>query len=440
MATHRQLPQRYNQFMTDDVPPHNELVARRRLGRTRLSPKVAAFTHSDPNDPLLDDTFDYAHLRAPLPKGIVSPIWGLNKSSPSSYFLMRRSRDGFVSATGMFKASFPYANLEEEEAERRYIKSQATTSTNETAGNVWIPPQQALDLAVEYKILPWIRALLDPSEIAVNPSSDGPKAPPPFHGLTQYSLPPPTPSRLRRSSRSASPAKTAPPSTRRPIATPRRRRAGSKPPVPSALESQPADSQATLVNGGGGDEEIFHTTSVSAPVTTLAKVEAVTEGEVKVEAVEQDSAAVSNAADEEPKIKVHVDQDIKVDADGEEIKHTKVDVEVPIFGGKLPSSEEAAKMVAEARAMVEAATKAVDDEAAVEPTKSKRKADDLAEDEDDEEEDAAESRQTKKVKTEAEIRKQKIRRRAFFGVTATVAVGAIGALLPMITPYIANAL
>ncbi|KAK0726618.1 hypothetical protein B0T21DRAFT_292974 [Apiosordaria backusii] len=440
MATHRQLPQRHNQFMIDDVPPHNDLVARRRLGRTRLSPKVAAFTHNDPNDPLIDDTFDYAHLRAPLPKGIVSPIWGLNKSSPSSYFLMRRSRDGFVSATGMFKASFPYANLEEEEAERRYIKAQSTTSANETAGNVWIPPQQALDLAVEYKILPWIRALLDPSEIAVNPSSDGPKAPPPFHALSQHALPPPTPSRLRRSSRSASPAKTAPPSTRRPIATPRRRRAGSKTPVHSTLDSQPGDSQATLVNGGGGDEEIFQTTSISAPVTTVAKVEEVAEGEVKVEAVEQDSAAVLNATDEEPKIKVHVDQDIKVDADGEEVKHTKVDVEVPIFGGKLPSSEEAAKMVAEARAMVEAATKAVDGEAAVEPTKSKRKAGDIAEDEDDEEEGTAESRQAKKVKTEAEIRKEKIRKRAFFGVTATVAVGAIGALLPMITPYIANAL
>ncbi|KAK4198258.1 hypothetical protein QBC40DRAFT_95254 [Triangularia verruculosa] len=437
MTTQRQLPQRHNHFMTDDVPPHNELVGRRRLGRTKLSPKVAAFT-LDPSEPF-DDTFDYAHLRAPLPKGIVSPIWGLNKSSPSSYFLMRRSRDGFVSATGMFKASFPYANLEEEEAERKYIKLQSTTSPNETAGNVWIPPQQALDLAVEYKILPWIRALLDPTEIALNPSSDAPKAPPPFTALGQHVLPPPTPSRLRRSSRSASPAKTAPPSTRRPIATPRRRRAGSKPPV-QAVESQPADSQATLVNGHGADEEIFQRSSVPAPVTTVAKVEEIAEGEVKVEAVEQDAAAVLNGTDKEPKIRVHVDQDIKVDEDGEQVKHTKVDVEVPIFGGKLPSSEEAAKMVAEARAMVEAATKAVDGEAAVEPTKSKRKADDIAEDEEDEDEDAAESRSAKKVKTEAEIRKEKIRRRAFFGVTATVAVGAIGALLPMITPYIANAL
>ena len=367
--------------------------------------------------------FDYAHLRAPLPKGIVS---GIFKSSPPSYFLMRRSQDGYVSATGMFKATFPYAAQEEEETERKYIKSLASTSHEETAGNVWIPPEQALSLAEEYKILPWIRALLDPTDIVATAGADsGPpkkiSAPPKFFS-GQPTLVPPTPSSTRasRSRRSVSPAKSA--ISKRAVASPRKRR-GVSSQSSIATDSLPASTgdsvSPTLVNG-----ETPYQSQLSAVSTSkVTQVGEATEAELKIESIEKEPAVVLEPVEEEPKIKVHVDQDVKVDADGEEVQHTTVEVEVPLLG-EIPSSEDAAKMVADAKAMVEAVVKA-DNEAAGAASKGKRKADDIAQD-DESEEGTVEPPKTKKVKTEAEIRKEKIRKRAYFGLTATVAVGAIG--------------
>jgi hypothetical protein len=367
--------------------------------------------------------FDYAHLRAPLPKGIMS---GVFKSSPQSYFLMRRSQDGFVSSTGMFKATFPYAAQEEEEAERKYIKSLPSTSHEETAGNVWIPPEQALALAEEYNIAPWIRALLDPADIA--PSSNTESGPPkkitapPKYLAAQPALVPPTPSSTRasRSRRSASPTKAT--VTKRAVASPRKRRVASSQSsvVTDSLPSSTGDSVSpTLVNG----ETPFQS---QASTSRIAKVLETTETDVRIESIEKEPAVVLEPVEEEPKIKVHVDQDVKIDADGEEIKHTKVEVEVPLLG-QLPSPEDAAKMVAEAKAMVEAAVKADNEAAAASSaSKGKRKADDIAQDEEGEEDEETASPRAKKVKTEAELRKEKIRKRAFFGLTATVAVGAFG--------------
>ncbi|KAJ4289502.1 hypothetical protein N0V88_006984 [Collariella sp. IMI 366227] len=416
----------------------NDLVARRRLGQTKLTARMVAALPSGDLDSSTLGAFDYAHLRAPLPKGIVS---GIFKSSPPSYFLMRRSQDGFVSATGMFKASFPYAAQEEEETERKYLKSFPTTSTEETAGNVWIPPEHALALAEEYKMLPWIRALLDPADIApTNTDGDPPKminSPPKFFSA-QPTLAPPTPSALRRSRRSVSPVKSMP--IKRAIASPRKRKVASSQSSIATDSVAPSFSDSvspTLVNG----ELSFQSQLSVASTTKVAKLEEADEAELKIESIEREPAVVLAPVEEEPKIKVHVDQDVKVDEDGEEVKHTKVEVEVPIFGD-IPSPKDAAKMIAEAKAMVEAVVKADGESAAVvasPSSKGKRKADDIAQDE----EDVAEPPKAKKVKTEAEVRKDKIRKRAFFGLTATVAVGAFGfysALLPMLAPYVANVL
>lgn len=50
----------------------------------------------------------------------------------------RRSSDGAVSASGMFKAAFPWATLSEEQAEKEYVKELTAAATDEVAGNVWI--------------------------------------------------------------------------------------------------------------------------------------------------------------------------------------------------------------------------------------------------------------------------------------------------------------
>lgn len=42
----------------------------------------------------------------------------------------------------MFKAAFPYAQAEEEIAEKDYIKNLSDTASEEVAGNVWIHPDQ----------------------------------------------------------------------------------------------------------------------------------------------------------------------------------------------------------------------------------------------------------------------------------------------------------
>jgi hypothetical protein len=365
-------------------------------------------------DPACLGVFDYAHLRAPLPKGIVS---GIFKSSPSSYFLMRRSSDGFVSATGMFKATFPYADVEEEETERRYIKSLPTTSHEETAGNVWIPPDQALDLAEEYRVVPWIRALLDPSDIHVSGVSESSPSkkiqPPPKFFSSRPALAPPTPTRPSRARRSASPTKST--GSKRGTATPRKRSTKISSSQSSVSESQ--DGRAKE--------------SASSSLTNGEPKSKTSADDVKVESIEKAPAVVLAPVEEDPKLKIEAEREVKVDEDGDEVTQTKIEIEVPL-AGELPSAEDAARMIAEAKEMVKAATEGVADSAAASPaqtaTKSKRKAGEIEEDGEAEKEStdgaaAAAQPKAKKVKTEVDLKKERIRKRAFIGIGATVAVG-----------------
>ena len=73
--------------ITDD-----ELLARRRLGQTNLSVKPAQIGTSNATKPENLGVFEYAHLRAPLPKDLEgSEIFPPHpQQHPDSYFLMVR--------------------------------------------------------------------------------------------------------------------------------------------------------------------------------------------------------------------------------------------------------------------------------------------------------------------------------------------------------------
>jgi hypothetical protein len=312
---------------------------------------------------------------------------GIFKPSPASYFLMRRSHDGYISATGMFKATFPYAEVAEEEMERKYIKTLETTSTDETAGNVWIPPHHALELAEEYQILPWIKALLDNTPIEVNPTKDqSPKSiqSPPTFLLPQEALAAPTPSR-GRPRRSLSPSK---------IASPRKT----------------AGSTRSRKTAKAGSEE------PSAKLTSKNLQKALKAAAAETETPASEIAEVNV----EPVVRVKVDTDVEVKGDVE-TTHTHVEVEMPAGSAELPLPEDTEAMMAKAKEMVDAAVK-TNGESSDNSKKLKRKAEDIEEDE-EAEAGAEVTAPAKKVKVESELKKERVKTRALIGISATLAIG-----------------
>ncbi|PFH58153.1 hypothetical protein XA68_14095 [Ophiocordyceps unilateralis] len=405
-AKGRTLPSRTNPLMLESLPEYSELVSRRRLTQTELTHKIVGGNEAQSGTL---GSLDYAHLRAPLPKGIVSGVFKMNPS-PASYFLMRRSFDGYVSATGMFKATFPYAEAAEEEAERQYIKSLPNTDPEELAGSIWISPEQALALADEYNIGPWIQALLDPAKIAVSSNSNAPPkriaAPPKFElSKAQKPFVPLTPSSIPRSTRgrrSVSPVK----GSRRTAPQPRKRTVKAK-----------AENVENKVNG-----EATKSQKVEAALTTTAF----------------EPAVVLEPREAQLEFKVHVDE---ASASVNEHAISECD-EVLSMAGEPPSTEEVHEMVEAAKAMVrqeiDAADKALMDKdsdyvkAESNVKKNKRKAADISVSDKDPNNEASdetvereEQVRAKRARTEVERQRNRVKQRALVGLSATVAVGAL---------------
>ncbi|KAI5363309.1 putative bouquet formation protein [Septoria linicola] len=383
IARQHQLPERQNTSLEEErAPSHEILVERRCLGQTELKVKPGQVGTSNATKLENLGVLDYAHLRVPLPKDLTGSgifLRGTNRKWPEAYFLMRRSSDGFISATGMFKAAFPWAQADEETAEKEYIKSLEEASSEEVAGNVWIDPKKALDLAEEYGIKLWIAALLDPEPITHGTSDPKKsiKSPPPFHmsesanGASRESEKTPGAGRRTtrgvRSLRSESPSKAK--ATPRKIATPRRPRRTR------GTTAEPEES-ATEVNGSGPKDTV----------------------------------------------RIEVETTTRAGADGE-LEDTKLKVEMPSGHPDLVIPEDPTEMIKKANEMVAEANRL--EGVRTQRESNKRKIEDVVGDDDEVEAEAAARAASRAKPVEVELRKEKIRRRALTGIAATLAVGAL---------------
>lgn len=251
----------------------------------------------------------------------------------------------------------------------------------------------------------WVLALLDNEPIekgAKDKHNVHIQAPPKFDlsKAQNVKLPPHT-SALRttraRSTRSVSPSKMATPS--RKIATPRKSRA-----TRGRSEAMKA-------------EEIFQSTATESPSSAL-----VANGATQSESV---ASSVNGDTKEELKSEtVHIEVKETVEQKGDsEVTTTNVQIDVPASHPELREPEDPAQMIAEAKRMVEEARE-LDAGASSTLTSSKRKVEEVL----DEEELEAErpSKLSKKLyTTEQKLTKEKVTRRALFGLGVMAVFGYV---------------
>ncbi|KAL2862364.1 KilA-N domain-containing protein [Aspergillus lucknowensis] len=413
----RSLPKKNNPLVVPDAAPaYEELLTRRRLGKTNLAVKANQVGTSNATKPENLGPFEYAHLRAPLPKDLKgSEIFPSHspQQHPETYFLMRRSKDGYVSATGMFKIAFPWAKLEEERSEREYLKTRDETSEDEIAGNVWISPVLALELAAEYKMYDWVRALLDPTDIIQSPTSAKKQiTPPPKFDLPPIQAPealaPPSRGRSRRS---ASPSKK--------LGTPRKGRQtrAQKEASAAATTEANANLQSAL------DDTVSNADGELVNGNALPSVEEAREEKTVKETKAKSKSKRVAAQQDDSNEKVRFDFTSNAsEGSGVQAAQTTISVEMPISLPEAPSAAETEEMIAKAKEMVKDAVKSQEEPAESSAAARKRKTDE-AELSDEEEDEEAKALRTKRAKVlEEKLKRERVRNRALVGVTAAFAL------------------
>ncbi len=249
----------------------------------------------------------------------------------------------------------------------------------------WLTHITALELAEEYQMVPWIRALVDDAPIARN--TDDPQksiSPPPkfvFAANDKAHLPPPTPRgatpRARGRPRASSPTKSITPAPK----SPRKSRTSKASKESNAVHAR--DASASLQSALNDAASIADSESIDGD-----------------------------------KVRVDVESIVKTNGETESTT-TKVKIEMPGGAADLPLPESPEAMIQKAKEMVEEAKKI---DGVSTSMASKRKAEEL--DDEDEEEGINLLQPAKKTRLlEQEIKKEKVRKRALFGVAATLAIG-----------------
>lgn len=148
--------------------------------------------------------------------------------------------------------------------------------------------------------------------------------------------------------------------------------------------------------------------------TLKAEEDALAIAEEAAESVNGDLAAAASASEH---VKVEVENVTAPSPDGDEdLETTKVNVELPTGYPQLELPNDAQSMLATARKMVKEAEKISGPSSG----KGKRKVEEMVEDDDED----AEVLPPKRVKqVQAELRKEKIKRRAITGIAAGLAFG-----------------
>jgi hypothetical protein len=241
----------------------------------------------------------------------------------------------------------------------------------------------------------WVRALLDPSDIVQSPATSKKQISPPpkyeqFPG--KPILPPPTASRgsKSRSTRSVSPSK---------IATPAKR-AGSVAASPKKRQSR-ASKEANLANSNAASAALQSALNHAAS------------------AVEQESTNGDS-------VRVEIASSVAVNGDTETTQ-TNVTVEMPVGSAGLPMPEDAEKLLQTAKKMVEEA-RALEGESSSKSSR-KRRVDEVEPEELDGDLPAQPAKKAKVL--EEKLKREKVRTRALFGVTATLAIAYVMLKYPL---------
>lgn len=273
----------------------------------------------------------------------------------------------------------------------------------------------------------WIEALLDPAPIpkGTHDPTKRISTPPRFvvprsaNSPDRPSLPPPEPmSARKRSLRSASPSK-APPLSNRKIATPRRTRRG-----------RPAGSSnlATAVESAAEDSSQAHDASVEPESVNGDAIRSFSAAPAKP-TIEEESAA----DDDTVQVGIKSTTEDVIDS-FEPTKITTVTVDTFASQADLKTPTDPQIYLDQAKAAIVEANKLTAGRAAGRGAGRKRKALEMLDDDTDSAAEALDGvhsdsssmaeRPTKRLrKTETELRKEKIKRRALFGIAASMTIG-----------------